>query len=103
VECGAGAWPVEDASRWLSKARVCSSRAVVGMAVEAEDGAAGRVADLLVDDELWSIDYILVDALPAAGGRQLLVPLDWVRLIDCAHGSVHLRCTRRELGRSPPF
>lgn len=101
VECGAGAWSVESASRWLDDSRLCSGRAVVGMRVEAEDGAAGRVADLLVDDEQWSIEYLLVDALVAGGGRQLLVPLDWVRPMDRAQGAVYLHRTRQELLSSP--
>jgi hypothetical protein len=50
---GSAAWPVEAASAWLHGSRACSGCDLLGFRIEAEDGAAGRVADLLVDDEEW--------------------------------------------------
>lgn len=101
IEGGAGAWPVDAASPRLMNARLCSGRSVVGMRVEANDGPAGRVTDLLVDDEQWSIEYLLVDARATGGGRQLLVPPDWVGPIDRAQEAVYLHRTRQDLRDSP--
>jgi sporulation protein YlmC with PRC-barrel domain len=65
------------------------------------DGAAGRVADLLLDDEAWSIDYLIVDTAEAAGVRRVLVPLDWVAAIDPGRRTVQVQRTREELRDSP--
>jgi hypothetical protein len=101
VEGGAGIWPMEAASTWLKHRQLYSARAVVGLRVEARDGAAGCVADMLVDDEEWTVDYLITDMAPARGRRQVLVPLDWVGPLDVAKGAVYLRRTREELRCSP--
>lgn len=80
---------------------MCSGRDVLGFLIEAEDGAAGRLADLLLDDEAWSIDYLIVDTAEAAGVRQVLVPLDWVAEIDPGRRTVRVQRTRKELRDSP--
>ena len=80
---------------------MCSGRDVLGFLIEAEDGAAGRVADLLLDDETWSIDYLIVDTAEAAGVRRVLVPLDWVAAIDPGRRTVRVQRTREELRDSP--
>jgi hypothetical protein len=98
VERGAGVWPIEAAARWLDFGRVCSGRRLLGVSVEAEDGLAGRLADLLVDEEHWCIAYLIVDTV---GARQVLMPLDWVGGIDLEHGTVQMRRTREELRQSP--
>jgi sporulation protein YlmC with PRC-barrel domain len=80
---------------------MCSGRDVLGFLIEADDGAAGRVADLLLDDETWSIDYLIVDTAEAAGVRRVLVPLDWVAAIDPGRRTVRVQRTREELRDSP--
>lgn len=101
IEFGAGAWPIEAASHWLDRGRVCSGRNVIGFRIEAEDGAAGRLADLLVDEEEWSIGYLIIDVADAAGVRQVLMPLDWVDAIDLERSTVRVFRTREELRNSP--
>jgi hypothetical protein len=101
IEFGAGAWPIEAASHWLDRGRVCSGRSVIGFRIEAEDGAAGRLADLLVDEEEWSIDYLIIDVADAAGVRQILMPLDWVDAIDLQRSTVRVFRTREQLRNSP--
>jgi hypothetical protein len=101
IEGGAGIWPMEAASAWLEHRRLYSARAVVGLRVEARDGAAGCVADILVDDEHWTIDYLIADMASPRGRRQVLVPLDWVGPMDVAKGTVYLRRTREQLSCSP--
>jgi hypothetical protein len=98
LELGAGIWPLDAAARWLDRARVCSGRTLVGFRVQAEDGAAGRVADLLVDDEEWSIHYMIVDT---GGAKQVLMPLDWVCAIDPERRAVRMCRTREELSDAP--
>lgn len=101
VDAGAGIWPMEAAVAWLQHRHLYSARAVVGLRVEARDGAAGCVADILVDDEHWTIDYLIAEMASARGRRQVLVPLDWVGPLDVANGAVYLRRTREQLHCSP--
>jgi hypothetical protein len=100
-ETGAGVWPAQSASRWLDRERLCSGSDLVGFRVEAADGAAGRVADLLLDEQEWCIDYLVIDAADARGVHQVLLPLDWVGGIDVRSRSVSVDRTRAELRSSP--
>jgi hypothetical protein len=70
---------------------------MVGVRVEAQDGSAGRLSDLLVDDEAWSIDYMMVDTGKTAA-RELLVPLDWVGGMDLERRALHVERTCEQLG-----
>lgn len=101
LAAGAGAWPVDAAAAWLDRGRVWSGCDLVGFRVEAEDGMAGRLADLLVDDEEWSVDYLVMEAAEAGGSHRLLLPLDWVDAFDRPRRSVRVRRTREELDKSP--
>lgn len=97
---GAGAWPAETARRWLDP-RCCSGLRLLGAAVEAQDGHAGRIVDLLVDDEEWSVHYLIVGLERSRGSRHILVPLDWVRAFDPETITVRVRRTLEQLRRSP--
>lgn len=101
LECGAGAWPLEGARAWLDHARLCSAEQVLGFSVQAEDGSAGLLLDLLIDDEHWEIDYALVECDDRLSPRPVLVPLHWVAAIDLGRRSLRLRCTREELENCP--
>ena len=101
LQCGAGAWSLERARPWLDHGRLCSGSEVLGFGVEAQDGSAGRLADLLIDGEAWSIDYVIVDSQAGDLSHQVLLPLHWVAAIDVARKALRVRRTRDELRSSP--
>ena len=96
IGTGAGAWPLHAAGRWLDRKRICSGRDMIGFRIEALDGSAGRLADLLVDEEAWSIEYMMVDSGKTAA-RELLVPLDWVSGMDSERRAMRVQRTREQL------
>ena len=55
-----------------------SATAVMGYAVQAEDGEIGHVKDVLVDDRTWAIRYLVVDAENRWAGKRVLVSPPWV-------------------------
>lgn len=101
LEAGGGAWPARAASAWLEDDRVCSGSGLVGFRIDAQDGAAGRLADLLVDEQEWCIDYLVVDSPHAGGRRKMLLPLDWVSALDIGACRVRVQRTLDELRASP--
>jgi hypothetical protein len=52
--------------------------AVMGYAIEAEDGEIGHVKDVLVDDRAWAIRYLVIDAAKWWAGRTVLVSPEWL-------------------------
>jgi sporulation protein YlmC with PRC-barrel domain len=78
-----------------------SSAAVIGCRIEARDGAVGRVADLVVDDETWEITDVLVDSRQWLPGRMLLISPQMIERIDWPQKKVHLRLAREDILQAP--
>lgn len=98
---GAGAWPMDEAVRWLDDIRVCSARRAVGWRVLAEDGPVGVLADLLIERRTWSILYLSANPSEGFGSRQVRLSLDWAEPLDASEATVRMRRTRAQLGSSP--
>ena len=97
----AGAWPAQAAAQWLDELRVCSARQTVGWSVAAEDGPAGEVADLLLDPDTWSIDYVVARMSGDGSRKHLALPLDWAEPLDPRERMLRMRCTRTQLASAP--
>jgi hypothetical protein len=51
---------------------------LIGYAMQAEDGEIGHVKDVLVDDRVWAIRYLVVDTEKWWGGKTVLVSPEWL-------------------------
>lgn len=81
-----------------------SSREVVGYQVQATDGDAGDIDDMAVDDEDWTIRYLVVDTKRWWPGGQVLVDPSTVREIDFDERKVLLNVDKSHLqsvGKQP--
>jgi len=78
-----------------------SSAEVIGCGIEALDGAIGRVADLVVDDETWEITDVLVDSRPWLPGKLLLISPKVIERIDWPEKKVHLRLALQDILQAP--
>lgn len=87
--------------RATSDPHLRSSEVVIGYHVQALDGPAGRVTDLVVDDTTWSIESLVVDTGNWFPGPRVLVAPETVRRIDWPWRKVHIGLTREEVRSSP--
>ena len=51
---------------------------VIGYDVEGTDGDAGKVKDLLLDDQDWSIKFLIVDTGGLLSSHQVLISFNWL-------------------------
>ena len=105
---GMGAWgaavpdvvmsPHSDELRHIDflAAHLRSSREILGYQIEWVDSKKGHVVDLLIDDENWSIPFLLVR--PGAFKKAVRVPSQAVDFIDWTHRRIHCHLTHKELG-----
>lgn len=100
-QLGARAWPPAVAAHWLRHLRVCSGRRAIGWPIVADDGAAGELADLLLDTGTWSIRYALANVDDALGARQVVLPLAWADTAEPLQAEVRMRRTRAQLASAP--
>ena len=78
-----------------------SARELIGYRMQAEDGDAGDVDDVAIDDETWAVRGLVVDARRWwPGGRVLVEPASIVE-VDWAGGTVAVRLTREQVKQLP--
>jgi sporulation protein YlmC with PRC-barrel domain len=59
-------------------AHLQTATVLMGYAMQAEDGEIGHVKDVLVDDRVWAIRYLVVDTEKWWGGKTVLVSPEWL-------------------------
>jgi hypothetical protein len=78
-------------------------QSVIGHALEAVDGAAGSIADFILEDVGWSIQYLVVQTRSEAGKKQILVPPEWIGGIGSLQRCVFADIDRAGIERAPGY
>lgn len=82
------------------EAHLQTATAVMGYAIQTEDGEIGHVKDVLVDDQAWAIRYLVVDTENRWVGKKVLVSPAWLAHVTW-DGSKTLRCIATAVDDSP--
>jgi PRC-barrel domain len=72
-----------------------------GFHVHATDSAIGHVDDLLVDEALHRVCYLVVDTSNWLGGKWVAISPTSVRRVDWVERTVHVAMSRDEIKQSP--
>jgi hypothetical protein len=84
-------------------AHLRSLREVVNYQIHASDGDLGHVEDFIVDDEHWTIRYMVIDTRKWLPGRLVIIAPAWVRLVSWEEKMVSVDLTKNQIRESPPF
>ena len=80
-----------------------SVREVTGYHIQASDGEMGHVEDFILDDEFWTLRYMVVDTRNWLPGRKVLVAPSWVESFDWTENMASVSLTRQQIKESPRF
>ncbi len=80
-----------------------STKDVTGRTIQAQDGELGHVADFVVDDEAWSIRYLIVDTRNWWPGRKVLISTQWIERISWEESKVFINLTRESIKQGPEY
>jgi hypothetical protein len=80
-----------------------STRNVAGYRIHATDGEIGHVKDYIVDDECWTIRFLIVDTGNWLPGRKVLLSPLWITRVDWDDSSVSVDLSRESVQKSPVF
>lgn len=80
-----------------------SAKEVIGYHIHASDGEIGHVENFLVEEDDWSIHYLVVDTKNWWPGKQVLISPLSVREIDWAGRQVRLGADCQKVKDSPPY
>ncbi len=89
--------------RYRAHSHLRSVAAVTGYHINATDGEIGHVDDFLVEDEDWSIHYLIVDTKNWWPGKRVLISPRSARTIDWADRQVDLNVSREIVKASPEY
>ena len=87
--------------RWDPDLR--STRDVAGHEVRATDGEIGHIEDFLVDDETWTIRYLVVATRSWWPGKKVIVSPLWIDSFSWSESRVQVGLTREEVRNSPEY
>ncbi len=80
-----------------------SAKEVAGYHVHGSDGVIGHIADFIVDDETWTIRYLVVDTRNWWFGKKVLVAPHWAQKVSWSDSMVYLDLTRDAIKNSPAW
>jgi hypothetical protein len=80
-----------------------STKEVTGYHIQAVDEEIGHVEDFIVDDDTWSLRYVVVDTRNWLPGRKVLVSPQWVTSVDWGEAKVYVDLTTDQIKDSPEY
>ena len=80
-----------------------SAHEVNGYHIQAKDGEIGHVADFIIDDETWTIRYLVIDTKNWWPGEKVLVSTQWIERVSWTESKVFINLTRDTIKLSPEF
>jgi hypothetical protein len=86
---------------WEELPMVRSLKELEHYTVSATDGDIGHVADFLLDDERWTIRYLIVETGGFFSGHRVLISPISFRHVDWSTRGFHLALTRDRVKNSP--
>jgi hypothetical protein len=76
---------------------------VVGYRIQARDGELGHVDGFLIDDQAWTIRWLVVDTGTWLTGRKVLVAPEWVDEVAWMNRAVRVALSREQIERAPVY
>lgn len=76
---------------------------VTGYHIQATDDEIGHVEDFIVDDNDWTIRYLIVDTRNWLPGKKVLVSPAWAASVDWGQSKVMVKMTRDQVKNSPEY
>jgi sporulation protein YlmC with PRC-barrel domain len=80
-----------------------SMREVDGYSIEATNGEIGHVEDFILDDEQWTVRYLVVDTRKWLSGKRVLVSPEWVDTIRWRDRIVRVELSKEQIRDSPSY
>lgn len=93
----------EEESNENLNAHLRSCKDVRGYHVQAINGQIGHVSDFIVDDQDWTIRYLVIDTSNWLHGKEVLIASSWITDISWGESKVFAGVTIEKVRKSPLF
>jgi uncharacterized protein YrrD len=93
----------EETAESLVDVRLCSANELGGYHVKAGDGEVGQVEDLLLDDDLSRILFLVIEVKGWLFGKKVLAGRSLISRVDRATSTVHVSANRQALKNAQEY
>ncbi len=69
----------------------------------AVDGEIGQIEDGIVDDQTWTIQYVVSTVGNWWSAKKVLLPTEWILWFSAAESNVYVSLTRNNIATAPAF
>lgn len=80
-----------------------SANEITGYFIRARDGEIGHIEELLIEDDSWTVRYVVVDTRNWWPGRMVLISPEWIKDISWSEQRVFVDVSREDVERSPEY
>lgn len=80
-----------------------STQEVSGYNLQASDGELGHIEDFVIDDETWTIRYLIIDTKNWWPGKKVLVSPQWIDRVSWSESKAFINLSREAIKDSPEF
>lgn len=80
-----------------------SSNFITGQKIQATDGEIGNIDDFIIDDETWTIRYLVIDTSSWRTGKKVLVSPQWIDHVSWDDLRVFVNLSRESIMQSPEY
>jgi hypothetical protein len=80
-----------------------STQEVMGYYIQALDGEIGHIEDFVIDDENWTIRYLVVGTKNWWPGKKVLVSPLWIERMSWGESKVFTNLSRQTIKESPEY
>ena len=80
-----------------------STHDVTGHHIHAADGEIGHVDDFVIDDETWTIRYLIIDTRNWWPGKMVLVSPQWIERVSWSEAKLFVSLSREDIKQSPEY
>lgn len=92
---------IKGAKAWDRHLR--STHEVTGYHLQALDGELGHIEDFVIDDDSWTIRYLVIGTKNWWPGKRVLVSPQWIESVSWSESKVFINLSREAIKESPPF
>jgi len=80
-----------------------SCKEILGYGIAAADGEIGHVEDFLVEDEDWTLHYVLIDTRKWLLGKRVPISVHWIRNVSWPDAQIFVEVDRAQIESSPEY
>jgi hypothetical protein len=95
--------PPERPSQHTGDIHLRSAKELTGYDIQGKDGALGRLADFIVDDQTWAIRYLTLEIGSWWAGKKVLVAPQWASRVSWEDRKIFLGISREKIKASPEW